>query len=215
MAMMGMDSRDRKRQGGRLVDDSITPAARGSGTADRNTSLLAVPVTLYEWTAHAVGTDDSRADRYRQLALCRAAVATCGARVATEFFDEDCRADYPWRCRPQGRSLLAALPGPGRSAGAVAIADPWCLFPRCPAAEGIAILARLAFRHVQLGLADSGMLISSAEEYALLGRLLTAPAYGAPPGGSASRPAVRDQRARGSQPRRPAAGLRRRSGEPR
>ena len=50
---------------------------------------------------------------------------------------------------------------------------------RCrPAPEGAGILARLAFRRVQLVLADFGMVISSAEEFALLGRLLTGPAAG-------------------------------------
>ena len=43
----------------------------------------------------------------------------------------------------------------------------------------------------------TGMVISAAEEYDLLGRLLTIP-----PGGSASRPSARDYRARSSLPRR-------------
>lgn len=114
--MTGMDSRGRPRQAGRLVDDSMTRAVSGPGTADRNSSLLAVPVAFYGRTAHAAGTGDSRADRHRQLALCRAVAAACGARVTTEFFDEDCRrlplavpaagpvpADRALRARPRGR----------------------------------------------------------------------------------------------------------------
>jgi hypothetical protein len=101
--------------------------------------------------------------------------------------------------RPQGRSLLAALPGPGRPAGAVVVADPWRLLPRRPAPGGTSILTQLAFRRVQLVLADSGMVISSAREYALLGRLLPGPGGG--------------QKVRGSQPAQPAAGLSRRPGE--
>ena len=135
--------------------------------------------------------------------------------MTAEFFDEDCRAGDPWQDRPQGRSLLAALSGPCRPAGAVVVADPWRLLPRRPAPGEPGILARLAFRRVQLVLADSGLVISTAAEYALLGRLLTGPAASAPPGGAASWPSLRDYRPRRSQPGQPAAGLRRRSGEPR
>jgi hypothetical protein len=106
--------------------------------------------------------------------------------VTAEFFDEDCRAGGKWQHRPQGRSLLAALAGPHRPAGAVVVADPWRLLPRRPASQGTAILARLAFRRVQLVLADSGIVISTAEEYALFGRLLTGAARGMPLSGSAS-----------------------------
>ncbi len=212
--MTGMNPRGRPRQAGRLAGDFTMRAADGPGTADRNSSLRAVPVVFYGRTACAAGTGDSRADRHRQLALCRAVAAGCGARVTAGFFDEDCRADDPWQCRPQGRSLLAALSGPGRPA-AVAVADPWRLLPRRPVPEGTGILAWLASLRVQLVLADSGMVISSAGEYALLGRLLTGPACGTPPGGSASWSAVRSLRARGSQPGQAAAGLARRPGEPR
>jgi hypothetical protein len=93
------------------------------------------------------------------------------------------------------------------------VADPWRLLPRRPAPDSPGILARLAFRRVQLVLADSGMVISTAEEYALLGRLLTGPTRSAPPG-AAAWPSFRGQRARRSQPGQP-AGLRRRPGEPR
>jgi hypothetical protein len=174
-----------------------------------------VPVAFYGRTAHAAGTGDSRADRHRQLALCHAVAAAAGWQVTAEFFDEDCRAGDPWRRRPQGRSLLAALQGPGRVAGAVAVADPWCLLPRRPPPGGTAILGRLAFRRVQLMLAGTGMVISSAEEYALLGRLLSGPVCGTPQADRAARPSVRDHRARGSLPRQPAARLPRRPGEPR
>ena len=203
--MTGKDSGGRPRQAGRLADDSTTRAASGPGTADRNSSLLAVPVAFYGRTAHAAGTGDSRADRHRQLALCRAVAAACGARVTTEFFERTA-APTPLAVRPQGRSLLAALSGPGRVAATVVVADPWCLLPRRPAPEGTGILARLAFQRVQLVLADSGLVIASAEEYALLGRLLIGPTYGAPPAAD-SWPSARGQRARGSQPGQPAAGL--------
>jgi hypothetical protein len=146
--------------------------------------------------------------------LCSAVAAAFGARVTAEFFDEDCRADDPWQDRPQGRFLLAALSGPGRPAGAVVVADPWRLLPR-QAPGSTAILARLAFMRVQLMLADSGMVISTAAEYALLSRLLTSSACGTSPGGSAPRLPARRQRTRGSQPGQPAAGLARCPGEPR
>jgi len=132
--MTGMDSGGRPRQAGPLADDSTTRAANGLGTADGNSLVLAVPVAFYGRTADAAGTGDSRADRHRQLALCRAVAAACGARVATEFFDEDRRADSLWRCRPPGRSLLAALSVPDRVAAKVAIAGPSCLLPRRPKA---------------------------------------------------------------------------------
>ena len=205
--MTGTDPPGRPHQAGWGACDSMTRAASGPGTAGPDSPPRAVPVAFYGRTACAAGTGDSRADR--QLALCHA-VAAGSWQVTAEFFNEDCRAGYPWQRRPQGRALLAALSGPGRVAGAVAVADPWRLLPRRPAPGGTPILARLAFRRVLLVLAGTGMVISSAEEYALLGRLLTGP-----PGGSASRPSVRDRRARGSLLRQPAAGLPRRPGEPR
>ncbi len=183
--MTGTNPRGRPRQDGRITGDSTTRAASGPGAADPDTSPGAVPVAFYGRTACAAGTSDSQADRHRQLALCRAVATACGAWVTAEFFDEDCRADDPWQHRPQGRSLLAALSGPPRPAGAVVVADPWRLLSRRPASQGTAILARLAFRRVQLMLADSGTLISTAEEYALFGRLLTGPARGTPLSGSA------------------------------
>lgn len=197
--MTGMNPRGRLHQADRIADDSMTRAAGGPGTADRDSSLGAVPAAFYGRTARAAGTGDSQADRYRQLALCRAVAAAYGAWVTAEFFDEDCRAGYPWPDRPQGRSLLAALAGPGRPASAVVVADPWRLLPRRPAPGGTGILTQLAFPRVQLVLADSGMVISTAAEYALLGRLLPGPGGG--------------QRVRGSQPGKPAAGLNLRPGE--
>ena len=213
--MTGRNPRGRPRPAGRITGDSTTPAASGPDAADRDGPVRAAPAAFYGRTARAAGTGDSAADRYRQLTVCRSAAAACGARVTAEFFDEDCRAGEPWQDRPHGRSLLAALPGPGRPAVAVVVADPWRLLPRRPAPGSTGILARLAFRRVQLVLADSGMVISTAEEYALLGRLLTGPAASAPPGGAASWPSFRDRRARRSRPGQPAAGQRRRSGEPR
>ncbi len=95
------------------------------------------------------------------------------------------------------------------------VADPWRLLPRRPAPDEPGILALLSFRRVQLVLADSGMVISTAAEYALLGTLLTGPAASAPPRGAPYGPSLRDYRPRRSQPGQPAARLRRRSGEPR
>jgi len=213
--MTGNNPRGHPRQAGRITGDSTTPTASGPGAADRDSPVRAAPASFYGRTARAAGTGDSAADRYRQLALCRSVAAACGARVTAEFFDEDCRAGDPWQDRPQGRSLLAALPGPSRPAGAAVVADPWRLLPRRPAPGEPGILAWLAFRRVQLVLADSGLVISTTEEYALLGSLLTGPAASAPPGGAASWPSFRDRRARRSRPGQPAAGLRRRPGEPR
>jgi hypothetical protein len=213
--MSGNDPRGRPRQAGRIIGESATRAASAPGVADRDSSLRAAPAAFYGRTARAAGSGDSAADRYRQLALCRSAATACGARVTAEFFDEDCRAGDPWQGRPQGRSLLAALSGPRRPAGAVVVADPWRLLPRRPAPGEPGILARLAFRRVQLVLADSGLVISTTEEYALLGRLLTGPAASAPPDGATSWPSLRDYRARRSRPGQAAAGLRRRPGEPR
>ena len=197
--MTGRNPRGRPHQTDLIADGSTTPAANGPVPAGRDRSLRAVPAAFYGRTAHAAGTSDSQADRYRQLALCRAVAAACGVWVTAEFFDEDCRAGCPWQDRPQGRSLLAALPCPGRPAGAVVVADPWRLLPRRPPPGGTSILARLAFRQVRLVLADSGMMISSAGEYALLGRLLLG--------------AAGEQMVRGSQPGQSVAGLRRRPGE--
>jgi len=212
--MTGKSPPGRPHQAGRLADDFMTRAAGGPGTAGPDSPPQAVPVAFYGRTACAGGIGDSRADRHRQRALCHAVAAARGLQVTAEFFDEDCRAGYPWQRRPQGRSLLAALQGPGRVAGAVAVADPWRLLPRRPVPGGTAILARLAFRQVLLMLAGTSMVISSAGEYALLGRLLTDPLGGAPPGGSASRVSVRDHRARGNLAGQPASGLPGRLGEP-
>ena len=213
--MTGKSPPGRPHQAGRPDGDSKTRAASGMGTADPNSPPQAVPVAFYGRSACAAGTCDNRADQYQQLALCQAVAAARGWQVTAEFFDEDCRAGYSWQRRPQGRALLAALSEPGRVAGAVAVADPWCLLPRRPVPGGTAILARLAFRQVLLVLAGTGMVIRSAEEYALLGRLLTGLPCGAPRGGSASRLSVRDHRARGNLARQPAPGLPRRLGEPR
>jgi len=203
----------RPHQAARPDGDSKTRAASGMGTADPNSPPQAVPVAFYGRSACAAGTSDNRADQYQQLAPCQA-VAARGWQVTAEFSDEDCRVGYSWQRRPQGRSLLAALSEPGRVAGAVVVANPWCLLPR-PVPGGTAILARLAFRQVLLVLAGTGMVIRSAEEYALLGTLLTGLPCGAPRGGSASRLSVRDHRGCGNLARQPAPGLPRRLGEPR
>jgi hypothetical protein len=142
--MTGKNSSGRPDPAVRAASDSMSRAASGPGTAAPDGLPRAVPVAFYGRTAHAVGTGDSRADRYRQLALCRTVAGARGWSVTAEFFDGDCRAGDPWRRRPQGQSLLAALAGPGRVAAAVAVADPWCLLPRRPAPGGTTILALLA-----------------------------------------------------------------------
>ena len=212
--MTGNNPRGHPRQAGRITD-STTRTASGSGAADRNTSLQPVPAAFYGRTAHAAGTSASAADRHRQLTLCRSVAVACGARVTAAFFDEDCQADDPWQHRPGRRSLLAVLSGSRRATGAEVIADPWHLLPRHPAPQGTGILALLSFRCVQLVLAASGMVTSTAAEYALLGGLLTGPACSALPRGAPSGPSIRDYRARGSRPGHHADGLRRQPGEPR
>jgi len=93
--MTGTDPPSRPHQAGRPADGSATRAEIGPGTADPNSPPQAVSVAFYGRTACAAGTDDSRADRHRQLTLCHAAVAARGWQVTAEFFDEDCRAGYP------------------------------------------------------------------------------------------------------------------------
>jgi hypothetical protein len=211
--MTGNNPRGRPHHAGRITGDPTTRAASAPDAADRDSSLRAGPAAFYWRTARSAGTGDSPADRYRQLAVCRTVAAACGAQVTAGFLDEGCRAAGPWQDRPRGRSLLAALSGPGRPAGTVAVADPWRLLPRRPAPDSTG-MAWLAFRRVQLVLADSGMVISTTAEYALLDGLLTGPAASAAPRCASSWPSSRGRRERG-RPGQPAAGLRRRSGEPR
>jgi hypothetical protein len=127
---------------------------------------------FYGRTAHAAGTQESQAERDRQLALCRTAVAAYGGQVTTVYFDEGCRADHPWSRRPDGQALLTTLSGPGHPAWTLAAADAWRLLPRRPSPDGTAILQQLAQHHVLLMLADTGAAVLTAQEYALLGRLM-------------------------------------------
>jgi hypothetical protein len=83
--MTGNNPRGHPRQAGQLTGDSTTRAASCPGAADRDSSVRAVPVAFYGRTARAAGTGDSRADRHRQLALCRSVAAACGAWVTAEF----------------------------------------------------------------------------------------------------------------------------------
>ena len=111
--------------------------------------------------------------------------------------------------------MLAALSGPDRVAGAVAVADPWRLLARRLVPEDTGILARLGFWRVQLMLADSGLVIASAGDYALLGTLLVGPACRTPAGRQhllVSRPRAAGSR---QQATAPAARLSRHPGEPR
>jgi hypothetical protein len=212
-AMTGKSPPGRPHRAGRPDGDSQTRSASGMGTAHLDSPPQALPVAFYWWSDCAAGTCDNRADQYQQLALCQAVAAARGWQVTAEFFDEDCRAGYSWQRRPQGRALLAALSESGHVAGAVAVANLWCPLPRRAVPGDTAILARFAFRQVLLVLAGTGMVTRSAEEYGLLGRLLSGLPCGVPRGGNASRLSVRDHRARGNLARQPA--LPRRLGEPR
>ncbi|MGH3405359.1 MAG: hypothetical protein ACRDRJ_23075 [Streptosporangiaceae bacterium] len=95
--------------------------------ADPQTWIRATSVAFYGRTAHAVGTWDGQAERHRQLALCRAVLTAYGGQVTALYFDESCRADHPWSCRPQGQALLATLSGPAHPAWTLVAADAWRL----------------------------------------------------------------------------------------
>jgi hypothetical protein len=155
-------------------------------------------VVFYGRTAHAADTQESQAERDRQLALCRAAVAAYGGQVTAVYFDESCRADHSWSRRPQGQALLTALSGPAHPAWTLVAADAWWLLPRRTPADGTQILQQLAQRHILLMLADTGAVLLTADEYALLGRLMSGsaratglPALPSRPVPSAARPATR------------------------
>jgi hypothetical protein len=171
-------------------------------------------VAFYGRTAHAAGSGDSHADRHRQLALCRAVIATYGGQVSVEYFDEGCRADCPWHLRPQGQALLAALSGPACPAGALVTADPWRLLPRRPPADGTGILQQLAMLRVVLVLADTGISVLALGDYALLGSLTFGPAGSALLSGPVVWPSARDRRLRDRHPGRRAAAGQPRCGEP-
>jgi hypothetical protein len=141
--------------------------------ADPRTRIQARPVVFYGRTAHAAGTPESQAERDRQLALCRAAVAAYGGQVTAVYFDQGCRADHPWSRRPQGQALLTALSGPAHPAWTLVAADAWRLLPRRTPADGTRILQQLAQSHILLMLADTGAPMLTAQEYDLLGRLMS------------------------------------------
>jgi hypothetical protein len=141
--------------------------------ADPQTRIRATPMAFYGRTAHAAGTWDGQAERHRQLALCRAVVAAYCGQVTALYFDEGCRADHPWRRRPQGQALLATLSGAAHPPWTLVAADAWRLLPRRTPADGIGILQQLAQRDVLLVLADTGTAVLTAGEYALLGGLMS------------------------------------------
>jgi hypothetical protein len=166
-------SRGRHRQPRRPEDGSAALRADDLAATDPKTRIRATSVVVYGRTAHAVGTPESQAERHRQLALCRAAVAAYGGQVTAVYFDEGCRADHPWSRRPQSQALLAALSSTAHPAWTLVAADAWRLLPRRTPADGTGILQQLAQRHVLLLLADTGAAVLTAEEYALLGRLMS------------------------------------------
>ena len=175
-------SRGPHRQPCKPEDGSTVSLADDLAAAEPQTRIRARPVAFYGRTAHATGTWKSQAERHRQLALCRAVVAACGGQVTAVYFDEGCRADHPWSCRPQGQALLATLSGPAHPAWTLVAADAWRLLPRRTPRDGIGILQQLAQCHVLLVLADTDAAVLTAGEYALLGRLMSGIA-----GGSAGR----------------------------
>ena len=171
--MSGTRSRGRPRQPRQREDGSAALQADDLAAADPEARIGARPVVFYGRTAHAAGTPESQAERDRQLALCRAAVAAHGGQVTSVYFDEGCRADHPWSRRLHGQALLTTLSGPAHPAWTVVAADAWRLLPRRTPADGIAILQQLAQRHILLMLADTGVVLLTGEEYALLGRLMS------------------------------------------
>ena len=181
-------SRGRHRQPRQREDGSAVLQADDLAAADPRTRIRTRPVVFYGRTAHAAGTQESQAERDRQLALCRAAVAVYGGQVTAVYFDEGCRADRPWSRRPQGQALLAALSGTAHPAWTLVAADAWRLLPRRTPADGTRILQQLAQRHILLMLADTGAALLTAEEYALLGRLMSGIAGSAPATGLAALP---------------------------
>jgi hypothetical protein len=164
--------------------------------ADPRTRIRARPVVFYGRTAHATGTQESQAERYRQLALCRAAVTPV-------YFDEACRADHPWSRRPHGQALPTMLSGPAHPPWTLVAADAWRLLPRRTPADGTGILQQLAHRHVLLMLADTGAVLLTPQEYALLGRLMSGIAGSAPARGLAAVPSRPLPSAAQSAARRP------------
>jgi hypothetical protein len=148
-------------------------------------------VVFYGRTAHAAGTQESQTERYRQLALCRAAVAAYGGQLTAVYFDEGCRADHPWSRRAHGRALFSTLFGAENPAWTLVAADAWRLLPRRTPADCIAILQQLAQWHVRLVLADTGAAVLAAEECALLGRLMSGIAASVPTTALAAAPPVR------------------------
>lgn len=165
-------SHGRHRQLYRPEDGSGVLLADDLAAADPQTRIRATSVAFYGRTAHAVGASDGQAEWHRQLALCRSVVAARGGQVAAVYFDEGCRADHPWNCRPQGQALLAALSGPAHPAWTLVAADAWRLLPRRTPADGAEILHQLGQRHVLLVLADTGAAVSAGGEYALIGVLM-------------------------------------------
>jgi hypothetical protein len=158
--MTAPDSRGCCLQAGRPAGGAGTPAHR-QGVPGRDGPAGVVSAALY---GRADGIDGGTAScRYRQLAAGRAAAAACGWQVIPEFFAEERRAGNPWHRLPHGPSLLVALSGPGRLAGAVVVAVPWRLLLRRPVPGRASILARVVPRRVLLVLARTITGLSACE----------------------------------------------------
>jgi hypothetical protein len=172
--------RHRRPQARRPEDVPAALRAGDLAAADPGTRIRATPAVFYSRTAHAAGTRESPAERHRQLALCRATVASYRGQVGAVYFDEGCRADHRWSRRAHGRALLSALSGAAHPAWTLAAAGAWRLLPRLAPADGTGILQQLARHHVLLMLADIGTAVLTAQEYTLLGRLMSGIASSAP-----------------------------------
>ena len=115
---------------------------------------------------------EASAARHWQEDRCRAVAAACGGQITAWFFDTACQADIPMPDRPQGRALLAALADLHRRVSAVIAADAYRVLPRRQAGAGTGIPGWLAAWHAPLLLADTGITISSPQDYDLMAGLL-------------------------------------------
>lgn len=117
-------------------------------------------------------TADAIAARQWQEGRCRAAAAARGAQITAWFFDTACRADQPLASRPAGIALLARIADPDRRADAVITQNADRVLPRRNIGAAYAVCSLLAARHAPLLLADTGIVICSAEDFDLIAGVL-------------------------------------------